>query len=214
MEIIGDMVWPEADWTHSPESHDTDGDWGKVDKEIGGVAHHLLDLLSQDVAPLEADVHGWTQADSYALGLTQEVDWLARLLVPPDAVSADHRMEFIELMATFRAALPFAEAERNWLLDEHRFDDEPGGPGSPCDERWLEIARKSETQLVSAGLSRVVHGRDLLQRWWSWRRETGEYAGQESLGHARDALRGIIGLVAPELGLPETSVAEEKQALQ
>jgi hypothetical protein len=60
---------------------------------------------------------------------------------------------------------------------------------------------------MSAGIRRVIHGRDLLQRWWSWRRETGEYAGQGSLDQARDALEGVIELIAPELGLPETYVA-------
>jgi hypothetical protein len=194
------MAWPETDWTHSPEGHNTDGPWGKVDKEIAGLGRELLDLLSQDLTSLQADVHGWTEPDSRALGITQEFDWLARLLVPPEAVSAEHRMENIELMAAFRAALPFAEAERKWLLD-----DDCGNPGYDiATPRWVEAVGHSEVSLVSAGVVHVVHGRDLLQRWWSWRRETGEYAGQGSLDQARFALEGIIGLMAPELGLPET----------
>jgi hypothetical protein len=197
--------WPEADWSHSSEGHDTDGDWNKVEKETASAAFTLLELLSQDLAPLETDASGWTEADSRALGATQEFDWLARLLVPPDAVSAEHRMENMELMATFRAALPFAEAERNWLLDDHRLDE--GRSGSPGTEPWIAIARKSETSLMSSGIVRVVRGRDLLERWWAWRRETGEYAGQGSLDQARSALEGVIGLLAPELGLPAPYLA-------
>lgn len=198
------MTWAKEDWTHSPENHDTDGPWGNVDKEIAGLGRELLGLLSQDLAPLGADAHGWTEPDSRALGITQEFDWLARLLIPPEVVSAEHRMENIELMATFRAALPFAEAERKWLLDDYH----PGERGASVgDPRWAELIRQREVSLVSAGVSRVVHGRDLLQRWWSWRREAGEYADQGSLDQARYALEGIVGLMAPEIGLPEPYVA-------
>jgi hypothetical protein len=196
--------WPEADWTHSPEGHDTDGGWEKVDKESAGQAFVLLDLLSQDLAPLEADVHGWTESDRQALGVAQDFNWVSRLLVPPEAVSAENRMEHMELMATFRAALPFAEAERKWLLDDHHREALGRHIG---EQKWFEVIRHSEASLVSDGIIRVVRGRDLLQRWWSWRREAGEYAGQGSLDQARYALEGVIGLMAPELGLPETYVA-------
>lgn len=63
----------------------------------------------------------------------------------------------MELMTTFRAALPFAEAERKWLLDDFHDDEQGAGIGEP---RWSEVVRRSEISLISAGLSRVVHGRD------------------------------------------------------
>lgn len=197
--------WPEADWAHDPE-HDPEDtlEYDRIDKTIGGRAHELLDALSQDVTALESDIHGWTEADAKALSLAQETDWLSRLLVPPDTVSPDARVDFMTLMMAFRTALPLAEAERDWLLDGHRFSDKPPVVPDIGTPDWLELSRRSEVQLVSAGLSRMVHGRDLLQRWWSWRREVGEYAGQGSLDQARDALENIIGLLAPELGLPET----------
>lgn len=195
--------YPEADWTHSPEGHDIDGGWDRIDKENAGQAFVLLNLLSQDLVPLESDAHGWTNADRSALAVTQDFNWVSRLLVPPESVSAENRMEHMELMATFRAALPFAEGERKWLLDDHHRGTQGEHIGHPA---WNEVIRHSEVSLVSAGIMRVVHGRDLLQRWWSWRREVGKYASQGSLDQARSALEGVIGLLAPELGLPEAYV--------
>jgi hypothetical protein len=196
------MKLPEADWSHSPEDHDTDGGWEKIDKNVASLAFRLLDMLSQDLAPLEVDAHGWTEADRQAFGLAQEMDYLARMVVPPETASVEHRVDYMATIAGFRTALPFAEAERRWLFDEDC--DIPVELSASHDEAWFESARRQEEELVSAGVVRVVRGRDLLQRWWSWRRETGEYAGQGSLNQARSALKGVIGLMAPELGLPET----------
>jgi hypothetical protein len=197
----------QFDWAHDPDNDPNDTlEYHKIDKTVGRLAYKLLDALSQDITALESDSHGWTEADAESLSLAQETDWLSRLLVPPDTVSPDARVDFMKELVSFRTALPLAEAERDWLLDGYR----PGKTGESLNiasPEWRETTRKSENQLVSAGISRVVYGRDLLQRWWSWRRETGEYAGQGSLDQARYALEGVIGLIAPELGLPEAYVA-------
>jgi hypothetical protein len=194
------MTLPEADWSHSPQDHDTDGGWENLDKTVASLAFRLLDVLSQDLSSLETDAHGWTDPDKRAFGLAQEIDSLARLVVPPETVSVENRVTYMATMATFRTSLPFTEAERRWLFDE--------GCELPNlhEDAWFESARGTDEELVSAGVVRVVHGRDLLQRWWSWRREIGEYAGQGSLDQARSALEGVIGLLAPESGLPETYV--------
>ena len=201
--------WPEFDWAHDPDNDPEETFSENIDKEVAGLAYRLLDSLSQDVTALEGDVHGWTVADEEAVNLTWETDWLARLVVPPKTVPDEARTDFVELMVSFRTALPFTEAERNWLLDGNRNPDrvphyEVGAEGSAS---WRELASQSEDEVMSAGIRRVIHGRDLLYRWWSWRREAGEYAVQGSLDQARSALERVIGLLAPELGLPETYVA-------
>lgn len=189
------MVRGETDWSYDPTCDDADIEYAGYDKLVGKAAYQLLDLLSQDTTGVEGDEHGMTTSDYSALHGAFEVDWLGRLLVPPATTLLDNRIAYIERMASLRTAMPFSEAERGWFFDEH------GGGDSI---NWFEVARNSEVQLVSAGLSRIAHGRDLLQRWWSWRRETGEYTGQGSLNQARRALAGITELLAPELGLPET----------
>lgn len=196
--------WPEFDWAHNPDYDPSDTFGEAIHKELGGIAHRLLDSLSHDVTTLEADVYGWTKADGEAIADTQQADSLARLVVPPKTVPDMVRVDFMELMVEFRTALPFTEAERAWLLDGNGF---PTTRFTVWDGPWQEIARQSEAEVMSAGIRRVIHGRDLLQRWWSWRRETGEYEEQGSLEQAREALGGLIALVSPELGLPESYVA-------
>jgi hypothetical protein len=199
--------WPEWDWAHDPDN-DPDETFGEnIHKEVGDLAYRLLDVLSQDVTRLEADVHGWTEADKKGVDLAWETDWLARLVVPPKPVSDIARTDFVMLMGSFRMALPWTEAERRWLLDGYDF------PNSALDtydmrgdDGWREFANQSEAEVMSAGIRRIIRGRDLLQHWWSWRRETGEYEGQGSLEQARESLGGVIALLSPELGLPESYV--------
>jgi hypothetical protein len=197
--------WPQFDWAHDPDN-DPDENFGEnIDKEIGTAAYELLDALSQDVTTLETDEHGWTKADEDGLQAAQETDWLVRLIVPPKALSDMARVDLLELMVEFRTALPWTEAERSWLLDTHRREI-PSGPFEVGSPHWREAAGPDAATIMSAGIVRAAYGRDLLQRWWSWRRETGEYEGQGSLEQAREALGGVIALLSPELGLPESYV--------
>jgi hypothetical protein len=99
---------------------------------------------------------------------------------------------FKELCHEFHTALPYDEAERTWLLQCMKEADAE-----------LELLSQFEGQIVSAGLRKAVHGRDLIRRWVAWHRETDEYAGQNTLGVARSALAGLIGLLAPKQPLPD-----------
>jgi hypothetical protein len=208
------MTKHESDWSFDETGDDVDIEYDRYDKIVGGIARRSLDALSRDLTSLESDEWGWTSADYRGLHGVYEVDWLGRLLVPPSTTPLVNRIRFNDHMASLRAAIPVSEAERKWLFDGSD-DRQLGQYRGLSDPHSLEIARDSEASLVSAGVIRVVHGRDLLQRWWSWRRETGEYADQGSLDQARSALKGVIGLLAPELGLPEALVelrASEAQA--
>jgi hypothetical protein len=200
-------VVEKHDWSHDEQdAPGYDVEWDKIDKEVGGYTYDLLDVLSQDTAQLEADVHGWTEIDRRGLELTFQVDWGSRILVPPAATSARMRMEFMETMATWRASLPFSEAERKWLLD----DSGDGKGMRDYEPAWLDEVRTNEREVISAGLIRVISGRDLLQRWWSWRRQVGEYAGQASLDQACEALADLTGMLTPELGLPQNYLERQK----
>jgi hypothetical protein len=197
------MAHPK-DWSYIEYDPDPDIPFHQYDKDVGELAVRSLDYLSRDITGLDADEHGWTEIDYDALRNIHEADWLERLLVPPATTPLENRITFNEQMASLRQALPFSDAERQWLFDDPDRNRSKTGAHWGIDPKYIEAVRQSETQLVSAGLSRVVHGRDLIQRWWSWRRATGEYADGAGLNQARQSLKGIIELLVPELGLPES----------
>jgi hypothetical protein len=199
------------DWSYDVyAADDIDPDippFHEYDKIVGELAVHSLDYLSRDITGLEADGHGWTEIDYGALRNIYEADWLERLLVPPATTPLENRITFNERMASLRQALPFSETERQWLFDDPDSKRRKTDAFYGINPQYVEAVRRSEVQFVSAGLYRVVHGRDLMQRWWSWRRETGEYADGAGLNQARESLKGLIELIAPELGLPESYTA-------
>lgn len=203
--VIGDYcVARPKDWSYAEHDEDADIEFDRFDKTVGDIAVRSLDCLSRDVTGLEADEHGWTQLDHEAFSSLREGDWLARLLVPPATATVGSRVAFNAGMASLRQALPFSEAERQWLFDDPDAKRRKEF-GLAMDQNYVEAVRQSEAQLMSGGLRRVVHGRDLMQRWWSWRRETGEYADDRGgLNQARESLKDLIMLLTPELGLPES----------
>jgi hypothetical protein len=110
------------------------------------------------------------------------------------SVAREQFAEVEDVLFRYHTALPFDEAEREWLWQAY---DAAWGPNS------ISIIRRREARVMSAGLRRVILGRDLMRRWWAWRRETDEYAGQGSLDAARESLRELIETVSPSLDLPE-----------
>jgi hypothetical protein len=98
-------------------------------------------------------------------------------------------------LINFHVALPFAEAEREWLVENVAFY---GGPGEIEDQ----LAYKS--QIVSEGVHKVVAAHDMVRRWLAWRQQAGEYSGQGTLDQARTALAFITRNVVPYEPLPES----------
>lgn len=83
------------------------------------------------------------------------------------------------------------------MLDTYRFA--AGGQGAIDIPRFL---RPRSPTIVEAGLRRVVKGRDLMRRWWAWRRDLDEFADQGGLDQARAALVNLAGELIPPEGLP------------
>lgn len=95
-------------------------------------------------------------------------------------------------LSGFRGALPFSEAERVWMLSTvDCLENDPR-------KAQREFSDKQD-ELVIRGVRRVVHGRDLAHRWWSWRRRADEFTDQDSLDVAVEALGNISCLLVPEL---------------
>lgn len=157
----------------------------------------------------------WTQGDHQsfdsALGLELASRRLRMSLDVPDEQRqgiADHLQE---LLATFREALPYSEAERRWLVDtrerlreEHKvpYTTSYGVTGlvSAPDANQLRYLKATEGEIVSGGIHQNVQGHDLARRWWSWRRQTDEFTDQGSRDLASHVLRGLGQMLVPDRG--------------
>jgi hypothetical protein len=157
----------------------------------------LYDLC--DVSPWSEERRGyWVPSDKRSFqGWFNIEDRTTPALADP-TITEDQVEHLTEMLFTYNVTLPYDEAERHWLFDAY---DGAWGVGS------IGIIRRQETRIVSGGLRRVVYGRELMQRWWSWRRDTDQFAGQGTVDLARDALCTLIEMTNPGVGLPQTYVA-------
>jgi hypothetical protein len=205
------MAWPELDWSHNVRDLDDEIEdpfhYDRFDKIVARVAFAALNELSVPVASLTVDEQGLTSADHEALRALDAVNHFRGLVVPPPTTPFEHRLRYSDRLAGLNAALPFSEAERHWFFGGDKAIGGRRGLRGVGDGNWGQVAWASEAELVSDGVLRRVQGRDLMQRWWFWRRELGAYADGAGLKQARSSLEGLIRLLAPELGLPESYTA-------
>jgi len=171
-----------------------------------GRAFFLLGLRAVDALHDLCDVPNrstqeWTQwlpSDTCALQGWFNIEEKADIAFSADDVSKKNAAQVDDLLFRYRVALPYDEAERHWLYDAY---GAAWGPDS------IQIIRNQEARVMSSGLQRVLLGRDLVRRWWAWRRETDEYSGQGSAAAARETLRKMIETLSPDLDLPEPYLA-------
>lgn len=188
--------------THDPTGQRERRPIFDMDSQIAHQAGNLLAYLSKEPAhKFMGDGGTWDEEDRFALDVWTELE--QDIYLCDTNRDSDDRMEpvkqFRELCFSFHTALPYSEAEREWLLQHTR---DVIGRGNE-----FELIDELEGQIVSAGLRQTVRGRDLMQRWIAWHRETDEYAGQHTIGVARSALAGLIGLLEPKQPLPEPYLA-------
>jgi hypothetical protein len=179
-----------------PTSNERNHPYGDIGAEVGAEAQFLLGELCR---PLSEDGYydadgqrsEWHFADYYGLVGYFELERLVPHIRATDEVSVEEMNALDLKLRAVRLALPLTEAERNWLLDAKTLPDSLGP------------FRVPEIELVSAGLCQVGGGSDAMRRWFAWRREIDEYAGQGTLDMAREALRGIVELLCPGKPLPQ-----------
>ena len=180
-----------------------------------GAIGTLLDYMSDTPSPLASDRRWqWAEDDHDVLSCVVDLEQKYQpLLIPrlrpffgpdepvPPIRQRDTGREIARCMARYHAALPFEVAEREVLLQVCDYN-------LPLGEVEGRI-EAFESTVVSGGVRRVVQGRDLMRRWWSWRRQTDEFAGQGSHEIAQQALRDaghLLCLLAegrdPSAGVP------------
>lgn len=160
-------------------------------------AADLLDNLCEVPEWSEEKRWQWVQSDRLALHgwYSLELETLDAFTEPD--LSRNQVGDILGLLSDFRVTLPFDEAEGNWLLDAYgdAFTEGQSAPVSHVRQHKPEV-------IVSRGLRRVVDSRVLLRRWWSWRRDTDEFAGQSGVDFSREALRKMIDTLTPGRELP------------
>jgi hypothetical protein len=176
-----------------PMGNEFNHPYGGAGEEVGHYAWEMLEVLSCEIDPQAC------HEDADALSALVEMDvWLPHIRATGE-VSIDDMAEFTQNLAAFGAALPLAASERNWLAQRFL------GLDANYDV-LTETLGKREEEIVSAGIRRVVRGDELLSRWVSWRRQTGDYAGQGTLDLAREALRGVVEKLVLHEPLPPSYV--------
>jgi hypothetical protein len=152
---------------------------------VAYVAHEawgLLDDLDRPPKWSPGSSRRWHWTDRVSFLMWQHMEGGVPHALAELDVSEGETLNF--LLRRFHVALPYDEAEREWLLQD---------PSARVDQSdWLDRVRGQELHVVAKGLQTVVYGRDLVRRWWAWRRQTDEFAGQRSLYLASDALWGVV----------------------
>ncbi|HEV7942439.1 MAG TPA: hypothetical protein VGP17_06510 [Solirubrobacteraceae bacterium] len=161
-------------------------------------AADLLDELCEPRPLGNPDV--WSRTDVTEFDKWREFERSLKLMpLPADLDRDKQQLAFHRQVDIFHAALPFGEEERNWLI---RLDDNalepPNGYRNIAD--WYA---RQEQRIIVAGIRRVVRGRELTHRWYDWRREQGNYKGQETLPVARFALNDLVDMLTPYAVAPK-----------
>ena len=182
-----------------------------MDSTDGGSAEPRIVLpggiAADQVSLARGNQRYWTKVDYRAFTSALLVEGHSRRLRMSPDVPFDRRQpiadQIQELLATFREALPYSEAERRWLVDiDKQFEprrvlldpDERGWQRpvpAPVEEQLIDL-NAAKGEIVSAGLHQVVQGREL-----AWRRQTEEFTDEGSREIAYEALRGLGHMLVP-----------------
>lgn len=154
-------------------------------------ADHLYDLT--DVSPRMWTSARWLRSDTRSLNTWYNVEEAA-LDVPVAAPGRRLRDYIAAGLDHYHTALPFTEGERLWLRGIYRQHREGNEIGT-----HVAAIKRQRGEIRSAGLRDVVHGGELLYRWWQWRRDADDFEGHGATTAARDALAHLALLTeAPE----------------
>jgi hypothetical protein len=181
-----------------PLSNESGTAYGDLGRDAGLEAIDLLEYLSEPLLSSRDEAEGWNRSDAESLYALTEFELYIPHIRATREVLTDEMNAFTTRLAAFRAALPLAEAERNWLNQTF----EAGI--APHYGRLIELIGARDDEVISQGRRVRIDGNDLMRRWLAWRRQTEEYTDQGTLDLAREALREIVQLLVPDHPLPES----------
>ncbi len=109
-------------------------------------------------------------------------------------LSREASVSFHDAVGRYHHALPFSEAERDWLTKTYAEIDESPAGGDVSGN--VAVLASTEAEIRDRGLLVRVSGQELTTRWWDWVRGTGRYEGQGAHAQAMEALHDVAYLVA------------------
>lgn len=168
------------------------GPFGYHGNDVGTFAISMLEELlesKQVTRPRNSAAVAWDKGDRRAFNSFQELDTGIKFIEPAREVDGSDLGDLHRTFGRLHAALPFTEPERAWLWGANGRDAPEGLVGEAA-------------EIMAGGVLRVVQGRDLVRRWWAWRRETDEFAGQGSLDEARQTLGMLAETLVTEPNWP------------
>jgi hypothetical protein len=176
---------------------------------LGVHAYDFLYDLCYDVPTVPEEGRGrWIKSDKWAFHNWRSMEEHIPAALSEPGLDATQVENVIGSLTDIHVALPYDEAERSWLSAAYcEAYDEAGAASIGV------IRQRQAEEIMAGGLRRVIDGRDLMRRWWAWRRQTNEFTGQGSLSIARQALRSLIETVAPsELAAADTAIEHAQQS--
>lgn len=169
----------------------------KLSINIDGTRRALLD----DISPAPGD-RVWGDGDHDSMLRIVELGhrWQPFTVLEYDGASISRRtvlpieagrtgVRLARTMMRYQAALPYTIGEQALLLDLYRDEGMcSASDGTDYDDYVEAQFAGVNTAIMNGGRREMVHGPELMDRWSAWRRQTGQFAGQNSLGVAVEAL--------------------------
>lgn len=157
------------------------------------VAEYAIDVVSAlGVRPPETVKRNlrWLNVDSNSyLAAFEFEDAIDRWGLPRD-LSSDEREAVNGDLSEWHSALPFSDAERRLILDKDAIASSP----------WMLRQMIGKVTIIEDGHDKVASGRELMQRWWKWRRGVDQFEGDDGVERGRQALSQFAGrLISPDL---------------
>ena len=157
--------------------------------QISSWSEEVARLLSAEEQSVSSRKH-WTRRDASsfiaAILLESGIEGLDKVVSWP--LGSVDQSDLRTSIQTYQAALPFHDPEQRWLVTVFDAAEQSGVVGV-ADKQ--PIIRGATTELLIAGQVEEVQGRELMDRWWDWRRGLGDFEGTPSLTIAIDALRDM-----------------------
>lgn len=190
-----DNSWDQR--VHKWPSESPYGAWGE---QLGLTAWRTMqDLIEETEPQQEGADREWVAADYGSFNGCFAVLFRTHTLahLKPSLEPRDER-QWMENLEGFHINLPFSESERIWVL-VFNSSIAPFQFARGDEDELVDAVASDEIALSSSGVEVTRSGQDLVDSWWDWRRQVGQFEHQRSVDEVRLALEGMVNILTPRL---------------
>jgi len=182
-----------------PSEFERYGRFGHHGNDVGQDAISMLGALLEPVKSVDPRVitPTWPKSDWLAFERLRSLDKGVKFIEAAPEVDEGEIGDLHRLFVRLHGALPFSEAEREWMWAPSQIAREEVRRAVP-----KMLLRQGQEVIMSGGLQQVLQPEDLARRWLAWRRNTDEFAGSGSVHEARIALAALAETLVIEPKLP------------